>query len=361
MARNGSILVGFLGSLLLACGHPAASGDAGESPADAGSTLDAGGPAGAGDGGGLCGQTPGGFVSLPADDGSHAAPIEWWYWTGHLSTPDGGRFGFEEVFFSMASGSIQGQAVHHAVTDVGGDAFHYGSSQTFGAPPSFDGGFDLALDGVTAQGGGGHDVLHDVADAYTLDLTLDAQKPAVLQYDGGYEAYPFGGDTYYYSRERMAATGTLTVGGDGGAVSLPVQGQAWFDHQWGSLGNAVSAGWDWFAIQLDDDRELMLFQFRTNGSQALASGSYTDAACEVTQLGQPDFQIASTGTWKSPHDGCTYPSGWTVKVEGMTLTITPSVLDQELQTADTTYWEGDSVVSGDATGRAYVELTGYCP
>ena len=40
--------------------------------------------------------------------------------------------------------------------------------------------------------------------------------------------------------------------------------------------------------------------------------------------------------------------------------LTPSVLDQELHSEEDTYWEGEVVVSGSATGFGYVELTGYC-
>jgi predicted secreted hydrolase len=34
--------------------------------------------------------------------------------------------------------------------------------------------------------------------------------------------------------------------------------------------------------------------------------------------------------------------------------------NQEVQVGPQTYWEGAALVSGDATGRAYVELAGYC-
>ena len=41
--------------------------------------------------------------------------------------------------------------------------------------------------------------------------------------------------------------------------------------------------------------------------------------------------------------------------------VTPAMEDQEMSDGDQVYWEGASTVSGDATGRAYVELNGYCP
>ena len=38
-------------------------------------------------------------------------------------------------------------------------------------------------------------------------------------------------------------------------------------------------GWDWFSIQLDDDRELMCYQLRnsTNGISEYSSGTFVDA------------------------------------------------------------------------------------
>ena len=37
------------------------------------------------------------LVDLPRDDGPHDRLTEWWYYTGHLRSADGDRFGFEYV------------------------------------------------------------------------------------------------------------------------------------------------------------------------------------------------------------------------------------------------------------------------
>ena len=57
----------------------------------------------------------------------------------------------------------------------------------------------------------------------------------------------------------MRAEGELARAGE----VRGVRGSAWFDHEFGS--NVLSAqqtGWDWFSLQLDDGRELMIFQLR---------------------------------------------------------------------------------------------------
>lgn len=40
-------------------------------------------------------------VMLPRDDAAHAAPIEWWYYTGHLETDTGEELGLELTFLSV--------------------------------------------------------------------------------------------------------------------------------------------------------------------------------------------------------------------------------------------------------------------
>ena len=52
----------------------------------------------------------------------------------------------------------------------------------------------------------------------------------------------------------MAAAGTLYVGLD----TIPVDGTAWFDHQWGDFISVGGGGWDWFAVNLDDGTDLTL-------------------------------------------------------------------------------------------------------
>jgi predicted secreted hydrolase len=64
-----------------------------------------------------------------------------------------------------------------------------------------------------------------------------------------------------------------------------------------------------------------------------------------------------------------YPAGWTLRVPplALELVVTPNVADQELVTGGTVgvnYWEGSVRVTGraggqPASGRGYVELTGY--
>jgi predicted secreted hydrolase len=332
--------------------------DGGVKHADGGAGV---GDGGASDGGetDLCQTTPDGSVRLPADDSQHDDEMEWWYWTGHLKTPDAGSYGFEEVFFRTSVAGVVSQLANVALTDIGAQKFRYSSGLAAGAPTTVTNGFSLAIARDTAVGGDGHDTLHGTPQDSTFDLTLDSVKAPVLENGTGYITYTSGGWTYYYSRMLLDVTGTLSVG-DGGTV--PVTGEAWFDHQWGELLQEVTQGWEWFSIQLDDGRDMMLNFALVSGSPGPGYGTLSDARCHDTVIGASDLTMTSTGTWKSPHTGCTYPSGWRVTYRGLNLVITPDLDDQELYASGgPTYWEGSSTVTGDATGKSYVELNGFCP
>jgi len=297
-----------------------------------------------------------GMINLAIDEMPHQEPVEWWYWTGHLQTEEGRWFGFEQVVFLIEASGLTIQMAHHAITDIEDGSFHYTVTTQFAPPLQQASGFSWDVNGLTAKGGGGSDILHGEVDNYVLDLKLETKKPAVFQHGNGFSEYSFGGYTYYYSYERMAAEGTIKVGDE----VLSVTGSAWFDHQWGDLTKASSLGWDWFAIQLDDDREIMLANVNvTDKEDLLVGGSYSDANCQVSEIHADEVEITALGEWTSPQTNCTYPQGWQVRVGDLNLTITPVMADQEV-VGRQTYWEGAAVVSGDATGRAYVELAGYC-
>jgi predicted secreted hydrolase len=297
-------------------------------------------------------------VLLPRDDAAHTRePLEWWYWTGHLATGAGHWFGFELTFFRTLRRGWPVQLCHHALADVAAGTFrHQSSSQSRRRLPLED-AFDLEVGPCHAQGGGGEDHLHGELDGATLDLTLRALKPPVLQHGDGYVTYDVGGYTYYYSRPRMEARGTVVLEGR----EEPVAGMAWFDHQWGDLGRITLQGWDWFAVQLEDGRDLMLFMLGPVGSRRLIGGSVSLANGACRELAATDCVVEPLRTWTSPATGCRYPVAWRLRVEDLDLCVQAVMDNQELASDGMVYWEGACVVTGTSTGRAYVELTSYQP
>ena len=333
-------------------------------------------------------------VQLPADDRPHDRLTEWWYYTGHLASDDGRRFGFEFVVFRAERGGFPvSWASHLALTDETGGTFHYAQRSEIGPgadvrPANPGSAFAFAIDGSPTDPGGGRgtpwsmtggdgtdtlaatadaaEVDGDPVDAFGIRLDLVSRKPAVLHAGNGWIDFGPAGGSYYVSRTDMAASGTLTLGG----TRMHVEGTAWFDHQWGDFISVGGGGWDWFAVNLDDGTDLMLSLVRAaDGSYPLVYGTLVDRSGAATTLGGGDFSVTLDRTWSSEATGTTYPAGWTVTVPGEDLEIElrPTVPQQELDTRATTgvvYWEGSQVVTASRGGRtmggqAYVELTGY--
>ena len=343
-------------------------------------------------------------LAFPRDDGPHDRLTEWWYYTGHLRTQAGRRFGFEAVIFRAERSSVPtAWASHLALTDEANRTFHYAQRSEIGPQvdrsPTADAGittgFDLAVSGVSpaliaagaapiatpwriAGGGGSDRITAALTDeeaaaagaAFGLDLAISGSKP-VGHDDDGFVDFGPAGSSYYYSRMRGQAAGTLQLDGR----SFEVEGSAWFDHQWGDF-VSVGGGWDWFAINLDDadSTNITLSVVRdAAGNPVLTYGTIEQGlgeapAYRVARLDASDFEVETLGSWTSPGTGRTWPSGWRVTIgDDLIVGLEPSVDDQELDTRATTgvvYWEGSQVVSatrsGEAVGgEAYVELTRY--
>jgi predicted secreted hydrolase len=199
-----------------------------------------------------------------------------------------------------------------------------------------------------------------------IDLVLNAGKPVVLQGERGLsrKGPEPGNASFYYSLTRMPAQGTVRIG----PHTLAVEGLAWMDREWSTsaLGPDL-VGWDWFALQLDDGRDLMLYRLRRRDGSAdpWSGGALVDGAGAAHPLTHDDVQVDALGTWTSPRSGVRYPSGWRVAVPAarLAIEITPRLRDQELSVG-MRYWEGAVAVRGTAAGRpaaghGYVELVGY--
>jgi predicted secreted hydrolase len=130
-------------------------------------------------------------------------------------------------------------------------------------------------------------------------------------------------------------------------------------------------GWDWFSIQLQDGREVMLYLLR-NQQNELDFGRGTVVPKDMQRPGAvryltPDDWTLTTGrTWTSPHSGARYPNGWALQIpsEDLDVVIEPTIADQENlgEGPGLPYWEGASIVKdrqGAEVGRAFVELTGW--
>lgn len=336
---------------------------------------------------------------FPRDHNSHPAySTEWWYYTGHLQTKDGRKFGYQLTWFRTSlAPAIKRQSAwaardlmfaHFALTDENGQQFYFtdrigranlglnGADANSKTPRIWCGDWVLKFGGVTGEkqtirARGVSDAKATSGQDFALDLSQITLKPPIINGENGVSQKSAGRGraSHYYSYTRLKTSGTLVIGNE----RLSVTGQSWFDHEYGS--NQIDksqVGWDWFSLQLSDGRELMVFQLRLKNGQTepLSSGTLIDKSGKSRHLKLADFRLAQLSRWKSPATGATYPATWRVTLprEKLNLLVTPAVANQELRPSRTganlAYWEGSVIARGTQNGRAlngvgYLEMTGY--
>ncbi len=320
--------------------------------------------------------------SFPEDHGPHPDfRNEWWYITGNLDGPDGRRFGFEITIFRFSLTPAppepdsdwrtnQVYIAHLAVTDADENRFYVAERFSRGA---------LGLAGaraeplrvwiddweIASETGDSSWRVRAADDEIALDLALTPLRQPALNGDRGLsrKSSSIESASYYYSITRLQTEGALTINGD----EYRVSGLSWLDREWSTSALASDqVGWDWFALQLSDGSDLMLYNIRKRDGTAdnNSSGTLSTSSGEVVGLKLDDFDIVVNSTWDSPQGG-TYPSGWTLRLpeRDLELYVVPVISDQELFTT-VRYWEGAVDVTGTldgerVSGRGYVELTGY--
>lgn len=321
---------------------------------------------------------------FPQDFGAHEDyQTEWWYYTGNLADETGRRFGYQFTIFrraiapAMPAGESEWRTnqlymAHFAVTDVEGGEFYH--EQRFSRAGAGLAGAEIdplyrvwledwqviALE-ETAEVTRITAAMGDV----TVDFMLMQVKPPALQGEDGLSAKSEepGNASHYYSLSRLVTEGTINI--DGAVFS--VSGASWKDHEFSTSALGSNAlGWDWFGLQFDDNREMMIGQIRLidGGRDPYFGGLLIQPDGSTRYLPAESFTIEATATWTSPHTGAEYPAGWRMTVdigedEPLRFTATPQLADQELTGGDIAYWEGTVRIDGDVTGYGYAELTGY--
>ncbi|MGH7228322.1 MAG: lipocalin-like domain-containing protein, partial [Nitrospiraceae bacterium] len=214
--------------------------------------------------------SPGYTYRFPHDHGSHDEfRTEWWYYTGHLSTDSGRRFGYQLTFFRRGLDQEQVRAnpsrwairhlylAHFALSDLDKRRFRYAEKASragLGKAGAEAGRLRVWIDRwLTEETSAQRDAHHLKASAedFLIDLTLAPEKPPVVHGERGVsrKGDAPGQASHYYSLTRLGTTGALSIQGEPQAVT----GLSWMDHEFGSADLAEDlVGWDWFSIQLDN-------------------------------------------------------------------------------------------------------------
>lgn len=344
----------------------------------------------------LLGDAPDGFervvapkpFAFPSDHAMHPSfRNEWWYFTGRIDAPDR-PMGFQFTLFRFGmrpplaehTDTVSEWASDHlwmahlALSDGGdGDA----------VPPRFYQAERFARDtlglaGATEQRWWLRDwevistptgwQLKASAEDFALDLMLEPTRQITLQGDQGFsqKGPEVGNASYYYSLTRLDTTGTVTLhrADPLAQETLSVQGLSWLDREWGSGQlSKTQSGWDWFAIHLDDGRDLMLYRLRNldNTASEFSAGVLVDATGESTGLTFEDFQASPVGWWEDDQ-GVAWPVRWQIEVPNHNLSlIVEPLFEHQRWNQSVAYWEGaiDVYQASTRVGRGYLELSGY--
>jgi predicted secreted hydrolase len=166
-----------------------------------------------------------------------------------------------------------------------------------------------------------------------------------------------GGPSAYYSSTRLAARGTLRLGGRRIAVS----GEGWLDHQWGNFaGTPEASRWDWFSCRFKDGRDLMLYRFldlRNRPRPRYFTGTLVDRAGRVRRISR--FRAAPRAPFVRPDwSTATYPLGWRLRVPGERIDITLRTLARNQFIRNQlvpSFWEGAATVTRGSPALCFVE------
>lgn len=314
---------------------------------------------------------------FPDDFGPHPEfQTEWWYYTGNLSDKSGREFGYQLTFFRRALSPNQLDResswstnqiyfAHFALTDVARGKF-YSSERWSRAAAGLSGAqanpYRVWLDNWSVEASDDSYILKAQEGNISINLVMKPLKPEVLQGNEGLsqKSGAPGNASYYFSQTRIESEGKVLIGDKRFSVS----GLSWLDREWST--SALSQdqeGWDWFSIQLDDGREIMLYQLRLKDGSVdpFSSGSLVGINGTVVNLKKDDFEIEVVDTRKSTETETVYPSEWQISIPkySININVIPLINNQEILLSFI-YWEGAVKVTGDnLSGKGYVELTGY--
>ncbi|WP_434803136.1 lipocalin-like domain-containing protein [Paracoccus aerodenitrificans] len=301
-------------------------------------------------------------VTFPRDHAPHPDyRIEWWYLTAPLSFADGTLLGVQWTLFrsaltsgaeSSGTGPSQAWLGHAAVTtaDTHRVAERYargGTGQAGASGQPFEAWIDeWTMRGETPEAlrltAGGTD--------FRYDLQLRAEGPLIRHGKDGFSVKSSAGQaSYYYSQPFYRVRGTVDLGNG----PKDVIGQGWLDREWSSQPLAEDqSGWDWFSLNLDDGRRIMAFRLR--GAEDYLSCTLIDRDGNSMALDN-DQIILRAGRRRNG-----VPVNWTLTLARHDIFLTIEALNPDAwMTTRIPYWEGPVSISGSASGRGYLEMTGY--
>jgi predicted secreted hydrolase len=325
-------------------------------------------------GDGFAAVVPGKRFAFPIDHGPHPEfRIEWWYVTANLVDAQGAAYGAQWTLFrqAMKSGAqLEGwsnqqvwmghAAVTRADTHRFTEAFARGGVGQAGveAEP-----FLAWIDAWEMRGLDGFDdstiaplALHAQAADFSYALRLDAERPLVLQGNGGYSRKSAREQaSYYYSQPHFSVKGRVTIDD----TPAEVIGKAWLDREWSSQPLASDqTGWDWLSLHFNAGEKLMLYRMRQTDGHHYGSGNWILPDGKTVQIASPEIEMTPTNLTEIA--GRKIPTSWRIAIPRLPLAIDCVALNTKSWMGTSfPYWEGPISFAGSHTGVGYLEMTGY--
>ena len=316
-------------------------------------------------------------IKFPRDENAHNHVIEWWYFNGHLQDSGGNGYAFMNCLFKADTKKVKIPFVsrlpiktlyfyHTVLSDLkrkkyfpSVDEISIVSEDSFSKPLLFvNHTTPIVINGYTNR------VLKETAlfqyhlKDENMDLTMSAVKKPLLEGGKGYIDV-HSKQSYYYSLTNLKTGGKIRIKGKWIAVT----GKSWMDHQWANT-KYTKDKWSWFSVQLDDDRELVCYEYDDlKVKSRLAGICNADGSTEHFQ----EMELSPIGrSWTSKKTKATYPLDWRIRIpeKQIDLTVKPLINTQEVIFGTINYWEGPILVTGKfegkkVKGKGFMELVGY--
>jgi predicted secreted hydrolase len=203
-------------------------------------------------------------------------------------------------------------------------------------------------------------ILHTEIDKlFALNIALSSNKLPLAHGGDGIIPMGHGGYSYYYSLTNLSLNGTFMHDG----IVEPLHGSAWIDRQWGDWAHKGYGfdGWEWFAIRLNDNTEIMLgyvFDVRTRKIITPILSIMLSDGSSVNLSNRKEFKIQYLDYWEAPDEYRSlknlffkqyFSCGWKIAIPryGIDLTIIPIVKNQRVCRET---WEGSCYVTGTHNG-----------
>lgn len=307
-------------------------------------------------------------IDFPQDELGHQVIVEWWYLNGHLWDDNGNHYTLMTCFFKADPNLVKIPFlskiplntiyfIHTVMADLKNNRV---SSE-------------IKPINIASQNRLVKDLLYLKIGNYILEekklfkyslasdhffLNLISNKKPLLENTTGYINLKVK-DTYYYSLTDITASGHLKIGGN----LIKVKGKMWLDHQWANCGwQPDDDKWVWFSIQLENNIEIVCFEYGGKIKTKLATIIYPDSRQKNTSI----INFTSINIdWVSPKTGANYKLGWRIDIPefDISLKVKPLLESQEMLFGVINYWEGGIKVEAKIKnqkvgGWGFLEIAG---